>query len=1020
MHAIIWHECFSLFLSLIFNCFYFHLDDNAGLSRPKVLVTGKTITSLQIAWDDFKLPNYQSGYLVEYKKTLENSSKWTQIQANNTPFWKLQNLEPNTSYMVRISVWEDSEKIKPSSSGSEIITISTVDGCLRNNQTFLPGKLFINGCESRCLCRSNNTWDCEKVCKEPLKLIGSNQDLSCTEMPVDDCCARLVCASNRADTVNSSGGLTFSDKPGHCFDYEYGRNESDICVDECQHDYHCTGLLKCCPTSCGAICKEGIVNFNRCDATNCGPNAICVETKEAKELPKCVCRPGFQGNASDLLDGCRKLLTNKSNLVCEHNNVTYTRGEEFYDGCDLKCICSEALEIDCAPRCPFRVTETTHPDPLCSILEDPKDPCCKMIACESKPVITIESNSTEFNATNSETVPVNMPYPIVGCRHENETYQTGESFSDSCESRCVCKDGGRLECSPRCPEYKGYDERLCRLLPDPDDPECCKIAVCDLKENRANDEEKVNENLQLIIESAKVYNSSNVLLRIIIPINNSDYHAVINNLRLAVFYSKVDTMHPAESIYRNWQKYSIEKRALDALSPSIFEVDFGGLEAATEYFVKIFETKSNTSSNPVFIKTFPAGIDSSFNGCFFANQTIQVGEEFYDGCEYKCVCREGGTRECEDRCPVYIDTIGYEGCEWAPSPDDSCCSIPICKNKSVNENEKAIILKEIPVTEAIKPDLIEPTTQPFCEGKDKKLHFIGDAWEESGRNGCLKQTCRCVQLANKTTIKRCHGGCPPIPPNALKPTKECLRPHMITPEDECLCPYVICDHIEEISSTENSALLDHLHKINTTTTTTEITLATNVTANLAGNEHNNNSGENHDHFESNNGHDEPPFIVHGLDKCEYNDRPVKVGKFLDGCSNSCECLPNGQINCLPIKCPQFFDAPNENCLEWELDPHFVPEPPNCCPKPLCKNDGSCFFAGLRFPNFKPIPAELLPCGTRCICMNGNVSCENRCPTISEVPPPNLPCPSSSAYRGHLPDDNCCVHWLCREPEKSGL
>ena len=70
---------------------------------------------------------------------------------------------------------------------------------------------------------------------------------------------------------------------------------------------------------------------------------------------------------------------------------------------------------------------------------------------------------------------------------------------------------------------------------------------------------------------------------------------------------------------------------------------------------------------------------------------------------------------------------------------------------------------------------------------------------------------------------------------------------------------------------------------------------------------------------------------------------------------------------------------------------------------LCMSiDGSCSFAGIRFPNFKHIPQELLPCGTRCVCLNGKVDCENRCPTVPDIPPPHMPCPTSMAYRGHLP------------------
>ena len=77
-------------------------------------------------------------------------------------------------------------------------------------------------------------------------------------------------------------------------------------------------------------------------------------------------------------------------------------------------------------------------------------------------------------------------------------------------------------------------------------------------------------------------------------------------------------------------------------------------------------------------------------------------------------------------------------------------------------------------------------------------------------------------------------------------------------------------------------------------------------------------------------------------------------------------------------------------------------------------DGSCSYAGIRFPNYQTIPQELLPCHKRCICDTGMVRCRNICPDVPDEPPLGLPCPKSLTFRGHLPGDDCCIHWQCRE------
>ena len=940
------------------------LDVILSGSRPKVLVTSRTMTSLKIAWDDFKLPNYQSGYVVDFRQAFNKANKeWTQIQADNTPFWIIDNLIPGTDYEIKISVWDDLEARKLSAAGSEVITARTLDGCVSQNSTYETGDEFFEGCDFKCTCKGSNLKDCKERCTKPyLKSGVANNNPECIETPNpdDECCVTIKCPIE-ATEAKELEGATFSDKPGFCPETDKIRDENGVCLDECQHDYHCTSSQKCCPTTCGgAICISAMIGKSICESVLCGPNAVCIVSNSSHiTSPSCACKPSFRGDPNDLAFGC-KSNQSRSNLVCDYKNLTYGPGEEFFDGCTSKCICSEALEVECSPRCPFSslAENENYNDQLCSIISDPKDACCKTLACESQPVssIALNNSSKTISSTNDtigNTMDVNMPLSTEGCHHNNVTFQPGDTFNNDCESKCVCKTGGHLQCMPRCPLFQGYDQKLCKLIPDPDDPECCKIAVCNVENNVPSPK----YNFSLILDSVRVYNSSNVIIRLIVSELKPN---TSNMLKFGVYYRMAEEKgNSSDDSNVNWSQLEVDKSNLLALDENIFEANLGNLKPLTEYYVKVVEKTFNLTSNTVFVKTYPPGIDSSFDGCFLGNQTFEVGESFFDGCEYKCICQEGGVRECDERCPTYIDTIGYENCEWKPAPDDECCIIPVC---IPNEDPDSVL--------DVRP-------QEFCASPNGKLHSVGQVWEESVTS-CIKASCRCVKLPNQTNAIECSGGCAPIPPEALKANLDCPSPKLITPEDECHCPYVVCNN----NPIEIPPYLHGRH--------------TQAIPRLPVQPH-----------------------IDIEEGCKYNGHTVQVGKFYDGCRSVCQCYINGRVNCIRIECPRFFEHTEEDCVDWELDPNFVPEPPNCCPVPRCKNDGSCNFAGLRVPNFKIIPEELLPCGTRCVCINSNVTCEHRCPPLSDTPPLNLPCPPSAAYQGYQGNDRCCLHWMCRNQERTG-
>lgn len=147
-------------------------------------------------------------------------------------------------------------------------------------------------------------------------------------------------------------------------------------------------------------------------------------------------------------------------------------------------------------------------------------------------------------------------------------------------------------------------------------------------------------------------------------------------------------MVTADTEILQWMKQKFKLSDIRTVQPSTYEIRLENLLPDTEYYLKVVkppredgDSESGTSSNTVKVKTFTAAVKASFNGCLHHNRTYEPGEVFYDGCDHKCVCHAEGLIECQDRCEVYIDTVGFEDCQWAPAPDDPCCMIPYCNGK---------------------------------------------------------------------------------------------------------------------------------------------------------------------------------------------------------------------------------------------------------------------------------------------------------------------------------------------------
>ncbi|XP_030749434.1 putative epidermal cell surface receptor [Sitophilus oryzae] len=128
----------------------------------------------------------------------------------------------------------------------------------------------------------------------------------------------------------------------------------------------------------------------------------------------------------------------------------------------------------------------------------------------------------------------------------------------------------------------------------------------------------------------------------------------------------------------------------------------------------------------------------------------------------------------------------------------------------------------------------------------------------------------------------------------------------------------------------------------------------------------------------------------------------------------------GEMKCLKLECPTYFgvDVLDPGCIEWEtVPPNFQPSAPNCCPEQIrCKNNGSCLHEDKLYKNWEQLPLNVTGCEKRCYCEMGNVECQPTCPPVTALPPPNLACSSREASLQHIPDDDCCMYWVCPDPK----
>ncbi|KAF7269805.1 hypothetical protein GWI33_017167, partial [Rhynchophorus ferrugineus] len=340
--------------------------------------------------------------------------------------------------------------------------------------------------------------------------------------------------------------------------------------------------------------------------------------------------------------------------------------------------------------------------------------------------------------------------------------------------------------------------------------------------------------------------------------------------------------------------------------------------------------------------------------CSYNNKTYNRGDTFHLNCSEVCTCEIAGKVTCKPRCPPTQKTS--ESCVEIPDPSDPCCKKVLCD-----------------VT------LDDHQDHEKDEIREKDHHKVMDATQLNSSVILLEIEPKFEEESNLPVIE-------------VSNDKENWDYYQLFPDGKLFVKedykYLRLENTDDIvvvkRSTENN--------LDTTTKHEDLTTEKMKTSSVAD----------------------------MLKPCSYKGKTYNNGDtYNDNCESLCMCS-DGEMHCLKLECPTYFgvDVLDPGCIEWEtVPPNFQASAPHCCPEQIrCKNNGSCLHEDKMYKNWEQLPINVTGCEKRCYCEMGNVECQNTCPPVTALPPPNLQCSPEHASLQHIPDDDCCKYWVCPDPK----
>jgi len=453
---------------------------------------------------------------------------------------------------------------------------------------------------------------------------------------------------------------------------------------------------------------------------------------------------------------------------CVYGGRYYRQGEEWEDGCSLKCRCEDALNQyhQCSQRCPAYNNVPVG----CRMVTDPNDPtCCKMPECDSVTGPDGAKTPLGFYGTyNSNGRPSGSQVSNTGyrnaCIYKGAIYQQGAVWQDGCELDCECTNAaqGVYRCSARCQRFAALPSG-CNLVQDSND-QCCLKAECAppsssmCKDNLAN--------CYLYDKATSCTGSYAAWAK-----DNCAYYCG--------FCAGQTTQAPANcndilpncadygtdgcvGTYESWARYNCPKTCnycggngpATQSSGAIVVTGQPGVNMGTGACVDKLSTCSQygpescndpyrnwaidncpahcnlcslVGTNQIVTGSGSQVITGSTLGCFYKGQLYQQNANWMDGCEYNCTCvnSQTGFYKCGARCMTYSSLPA--GCNLQQEPNGGCCKVPYCNGVPYTGNTQGCLYK----------GALHPAGSTWNDGCDYKCQCL------DGQTGQYQCTARC-------------------------------------------------------------------------------------------------------------------------------------------------------------------------------------------------------------------------------------------------------------------------------------